>query len=176
MTRSCQCSLLLVVLLLAGCATGPRGRAADHVIGVLVLSGTEQPIIGAELSLVPIEPLGPNADAAEDPEALTTTTPTGELGAFIFTSLSSTEAPRPLLRNWLYELHAVAPGFYSASERVHFAGGQLAVTMEIDVIDDTDMQGAQFVGEQPPGRLKDVEGTLIDEVLRRQGREPPPGF
>jgi hypothetical protein len=176
MTRSRQCFLLVVILLLAGCATGPRGRAADHVIGVLVLSGTEQPIIGAELSLVPIEPLGPNADVADDPESLVATTPTGELGAFIFTSLSSTEAPRPLLRNWLYELHAVAPGFYSASERLHFGGGQLAVTMEIDVIDDTDMQGAQFVGEQPPGRLKDVEGTLIDEVLRRQGRQPPPGF
>lgn len=176
MTRSFQCRLLLVVLLLAGCSAGPRGRAADHVIGVLVLSGTDQPIIGAELSLVPIEPVGPNADAADDHQSLAATTPSGELGAFIFTSLSSAEEPRPLLRNWLYELHAVAPGFYAVSERVHFGGGQLAITMEIDVIDDTDMQGAQFVGEQAPGRLEGVEGTLIDEVLRRQGRQAPPGF
>lgn len=168
-------AILLLFALLVGCSTPPKGRANDHVIGVLVLTGTETPIVGAEVSLVPVEPVAANADPADEPEALATKVPTEELGAFLFSSLS-TDAPRPLLRGWLYELHATAPGFYSTTERVQFDRGQLALTIEIDVIDDTAMEGAHFVGEQPPDRLKGVDGTLIDEVLRRQGRVPPPGF
>lgn len=168
--------ILVLLVSLAGCATAPRGRAADQVIGVLVLAGTEQPIVGAELTLVPIEAMGPNSDAEDRPEALQATTPTGELGGFVFTALAADETSRPLLRNWIYELQAAAPGFHSVSERVHFERGQLAITLEIDVIDDTAMEGTQFVGEQRPDRLQGVDGTLIDEVLRRQGRQPPPGF
>jgi len=165
--------LVLSALLLTACSGSPRGRSADHVIGVLVLSGTEQPIVGGEINLVPVEPVAGSADDAEDPDALAVRVPTEELGAFLVTTL---EGGRPLLRGWLYDLHATAPGFYSTTERLHFEGGQLALTVEIEVIDDTAMEGAHFVGEQPPDRLKDVDGTLIDEVLRRQGRLPPPGF
>ena len=168
--------LLLIAVFSSACASSPSGRASDHVVGVLVLTGTEQPIVGAQIVLVPVEPLGPNADADPGPEPPQARATTQELGAFVFTTLDAGAAPRPLLRGWLYELHATAPGFYSTTERVRFERGQLALTIEIDVIDDTDLEGTQFVGEQRPDRLQDVDGTLIDEVLRRQGRQPPPGF
>ncbi len=176
MSRRTTIPLLLLWALVLGCATGHRGRATDQIIGVLVLSGTDQPIIGAEISLVAVEPLGPRADPADAAGELRASLSTGALGSFLFTTLGPPEAPQPLLRDWLYELSGTAPGFYSVNERVRFEGGQLALTIEIDVIDDTAMEGSQFVGEQRPDRLQDVDGTLIDEVLRRQGRQPPPGF
>lgn len=165
--------------MLAGCAGSPGPRGEDRILGLLVLEGTEQPIAGATLTLTPIAPL-PQArpDALSDPHALATEQRSGPSGAFGFGVLEGAEqTERSLARGWEYELRADAAGFYSTVDRVDFEGGQLAVVLEIDVIEDemTYGDGGIFVGEQPPDRLKDMEGTLVKEVLRRLGRSAPSG-
>lgn len=175
---------LCLPLLLPACAA-PVGRATDRIAGELVLAGTEQPIAGARLSLRAIEPLSKNADpgpraltastetapAAPGPTALTASTETTPAGAFAITELAAAE-PSPLLRGWAYELRADASGFYSAFARVEFTGGELWQRLEIELIDDEAMQGEQII-ELPADAVDNPRGTLIDEVLRRQGRRPP---
>ena len=99
-------------------------------------------------------------------------------GAFQFSKLTTTDgAHRPLLRGWEYELRVEAPGFFGAVAIVEFIGGEEFVVLQIEVIEDELVHGdgGLFVGEQPPDRLKGVDGTLVDEVLRRLGREGPNG-
>jgi hypothetical protein len=117
-------------------------------------------------------------DPEDDPHNVIAEVHSGVAGAFRFSSLTGSDgAPRSLLRGWEYELRAEAPGFFGSVAIVDFAGGEEAVVLEIEVIDDELVHGdgGLFVGEQPPGRLKDVEGTLVQEVLRRLGRQGPDG-
>jgi|GEM_PF-1789782 len=169
----------LVVVLLTGCAQN-HGRASDRILGIIVLQGTEQPIAGATLSLTPIAPMIHRArpDPAADPHAITHEMRSGDLGAFAFDGLTAPDGSRrPLLRGWEYELRADAAGFFSTTERVDFEGGEEAVVLQIEIIDDELVHGdgGLFIGEAPPGRVDDMKGTLIKEVLRRLGREEPPG-
>ena len=147
------------------------GRSTDRIAGDLILSGTEHAIAGARITLTPLEPIARDADAGS--RGMTAVTSTTELGAFLLTELSSTQQVSPLLRGWAYELRADADGFYSATARVEFAGGELLQRLEIVLIDDELMQGEQ-IHELPVDAVDNPEGTLIEEVLRRQGREPPP--
>ena len=171
--------ILVFFVALAGCASSPGPRGEDRILGLLVLEGTEQPIAGATLTLTPIAPL-PQArpDDLAEPHDLATEQRSGPSGAFGFGALEDPEqAERSLARGWEYELRADAPGFYSTVDRVDFEGGQLAVVLEIEVIEDemTYGDGGIIVGEQPPDRLKDMQGTLVKEVLRRLGRSAPAG-
>jgi len=155
-------------------------RAADRVLGLVLLEGTEQPIAGATLILTPIAPLpqARRADPEDDPHALVAEVSSGAEGAFSIHVLATSDGePARLLRGWEYELRCEAPGFFTGVERVDFDGGEEAVVVSIDVIDDELVQGegGLFVGEAPPDRLKGLEGSLIREILRRLGREPPSG-
>ncbi len=155
-------------------------RAADRVLGLVLLEGTEQPITGATVILTPIAPLPQvrNPDPEDDPHALHGEVVSGKEGAFSITGLATEDGtPARLLRGWEYELRCEAPGFFTGVERVDFDGGEEAVVVDIEVIEDELVQGdgGLFVGEAPPDRLQGVEGTLIREVLRRLGREGPEG-
>ena len=169
--------LLFAALVASGCATT---RASDRILGLVLLEGTEQPIAGATLTLTPVAPLPQSrrADVHAAPYSVSTELRSQEEGAFSFASLTGEGGqPMTLLRGWEYELRCEAPGFFSGVERVDYLGGEEAVVIQIEVIEDEMVMGdgGLFVGEQPPDRLKDVEGTLVDEILRRLGRKPPPG-
>lgn len=166
-------SSLLLLLLLAGCATLPRGSATpDRVIGVLVLAGTEQPITGARITLTPTAPLPDVArvDALElDPVRLSTIAATGDLGDFQIVALNAPDGPRPLLRGWSYELQADAEGFYPASRQVEVHRGDVIAVLEIEVVDEGAMSGQQL-NDLSPDAVHVEKGGLIEEVLRRMGR------
>jgi hypothetical protein len=164
---------LILLLLLAGCATVPRGASTpDRIIGVLVLAGTEQPITGVRITLTPSEPLASERrpDPIEvTPLRLSTIAQTGELGDFVITALNGPDGPRPLLRGWAYELRADADGFYSASQRIEVHRGDLVTLLEIEVVDEGAMSGQQLI-DLSPDAVHVEKGGLIEEVLRRIGR------
>lgn len=166
---------MLALAVTTGCATT---RGSDRILGLVLLEGTQQPITGATLTLTPIAPLpmGTRSDPSEDPLDHATEAMSENEGAFSFLNLATSAGPpHRLLRGWEYELRCDAPGFYSGVERVDYTGGEEAVVIEIDVIEDELVQGdgGLFVGEQPPDRIDEMKGTLIKEVLRRLGREAP---
>ena len=164
-------SAVLLLLLLAACATLPRGNATpDRVIGVLVLAGTEQPITGARVTLTPIEPVRARADiAVHDTVRLSTIASSGDLGDFVITELNSPDGGWPLLRGWSYELRADADGFYPAVQDVEVHRGDVVVVLEIEVVDEGAMGGQQVI-DLSPDAVHVEKGGLIDEVLRRIGR------
>ncbi len=161
--------LLPLLLLLTACAA-PIGRTSDRIVGDLVVAGTEQVLAGARLTLTPVEPVSAAADEAG--EGLGAVALTTEAGAFLITELTAPQQVFPLLRGWAYELRADASGFYSGFVRVEFTGGELVQRLELELIDDEPMQGEQ-INELPADAVDNPKGTLIDEVLRRQGRRAP---
>jgi hypothetical protein len=164
--------------LLAGCMA-QHGRASDRILGLVLLDGTEQPIAGASLTLTPTAPLPQGRVDAWEPDPLPVArAPTGDSGAFAFDGLTGPDgAPVGLLRGWEYVLRADAPGFFTTTEELEYAGGERALLVTIEVVDEEVVHGdgGLFVDEQAPDRLPGVEGTLIKEVLRRLGREGPDG-
>ena len=168
-----RASAVLLLLLLAGCATLPRGTSTpDRVIGVLVLAGTEQPIIGARVTLTPTGPTEGARGADEivlQPIALSTIAATGELGDFVIDALDGPDGPRPLLRGWTYELRADVDGFYPVSRSIEIHRGDRVEVLEIDVVDQGAMHGQQ-VNDLSPDAIHVEKGGLIEEVLRRVGR------
>lgn len=159
--------LTLVFLAATSCAHAPRGGPANELIGALVLEGTEQPIVGAKLTLTPIEPLDGSDDEAL--RGLNSVLYTEDLGAFVFVELSDAQRTVPLRSNWAYELVAEANGFYSTLERVEIGRGQQTMLLEIEVI-EPETFAAEPVQELNPEALETEPGTLIELVLDRMGR------
>ncbi|MCP4867182.1 MAG: carboxypeptidase regulatory-like domain-containing protein [Proteobacteria bacterium] len=160
--------LLAIATLIAvtSCAHGPRGGPSSELIGALVLEGTEQPIVGAKVTLTPIEPLdGSDADMT----GLNAVGYTADLGAFVFVEVSNAERTVPLRANWAYELTAEANGFYSTVERVELGKGQQTMLLEIEVI-EPETFAAEPIQELNPEALKTEQGSLIELVLERMGR------
>lgn len=164
--------LLVFLLLITGCATTQSGRATSRVVGALVLAGTEQPIVGARVTLTPLEPLHDARRPDEtdvEPARLSTIATTADLGAFVLTELNGPAGPMPLLRGWAYELRADADGFYSSVERIELSGSEVVMLLQIEVIDEEAMLGQQLT-DLPADAVKVERGGLIKEVLRRLGR------
>ncbi len=150
--------LLTAAIALTACAHAPRaGGPASSLVGALVLEGTEQPIVGAKLTLTPLEPL----DDRDGGETLGIATGyTEELGAFVFDDLR---------RDYAYELRADANGFYSTVERVEVGKGQNVMLLEIEVI-EPETFAAEPIQELNPDALETEPGSLIELVLDRMGR------
>jgi hypothetical protein len=162
---------LVLSLLLAGCATAGQGRTSDRIVGTLFLSGTEQPIGGARIVLVPTDPFDRRADNDEDPSLLGVEATTNDVGGFALDNLTGGERQRTLLRGWEYEIRAEAAGFYTEVATVRYERGELALALQIDLIDDDEMKGENLL-EMSSEAVDNPKGTLIREVLRRQGRLP----
>jgi len=164
-------SALLFAVFLSGCAGLQADRSTDAIAGVLFLSGTEQPISGARIVLLPQRAVGGRADTEAAPQTLGIEATTNDVGGFVLTELSGGERARTLLRGWEYEIRAEAAGFYGEVAPVVYDRGELLLALEIDLIDDDEMQGENLL-EMSSEAVDNPRGTLIREVLRRQGRLP----
>jgi len=159
---------LLLLITAMSCAHAPRGGTPDELIGALVLEGTEQPIVGAKITLTPLGSLDGTGQEG-DLVGMNAVGYTAELGAFVFDELSNAQTRVPLRRNWRYELVAEADGFYSTVQDVEFGRGREVRLVEIEVI-EPETFGAEPIQELNPDALKTEPGTLIELVLDRMGR------
>lgn len=157
---------VLFVLLLAGCAAG-QPAASDRISGVVVLEQSEQALGGVRVVLVP---QGGEAASEVSPGDYASETLTTEAGAFAFDALDGIEAG-PLVRDWRYELRAEAAGFQTGRVEFDFEGGAVELRVVLALESDDSMQGQQ-IRELSDESIQNPEGTLIDEVLRQQGRLP----
>ncbi len=160
---------LLLLLLLVGCAAPQSQRSGDRVSGRVILAGSDQPLAGVRVVLLPVTPRD-GADPEESPGQLSTLVTSNEAGAFAFDALEGLRES-PLLRGWTYELRAEAEGFAVASQRLDFDGGATFAELQLDLILDDAFEGQQ-IQELSDDSIQNPTGTLIDEVLRQQGRLP----
>ncbi len=161
---------LLLLLLLSACAATPGGRAADRVTGRLLLAGTEQAIAGARIVLLPLQPHGSRSDESQL-AGLGAVATTNREGGFALAELDGEGQRIPLLRGWTYEVRAEAGGFHSESATVEYGRGELSLILAIEPIDDDEMTGEVLLDTSSEA-VDNPRGTLIREVLRRQGRLP----
>lgn len=158
--------LPLLLLPLAGCATVLTGRVLDSESGA--------PVPGATVLVEPVAPLPtPGKPALEQrsaPDARAEVV-VGEDGAFVLTALIDEQgAPTPLPSGWAYEVRAEALGFFTSVERVDVRRAA-EVELRILALDEVDMDGEIIEGEAAE-RHDGLEGGLVDEILRRNGRAP----
>jgi hypothetical protein len=160
---------LLLLILLSACAAPQPGRSGDRISGVLVLAGTEQPLGGVRVVLLPVA-AGEGGDPEDRPGELSTSAQSNAAGGFVFGGLDGVRTA-PLLRGWTYELRAEAEGFAVARRELRYEGGDAALRLELELIADDALEGQQIL-ELGDDSIQNPAGTLIDEVLRKQGRLP----
>ncbi len=154
---------LLVLVLMMGCAAGqPAG--VGSLAGTVFVTGTDQPLEGVRVTLTETR------NGGDDLESWSSVSQSNGAGGFVFPAADDPDPPK-LRRGEQYLVEAFADGFYRGEAWIRFERGMDPVRLELDVIADDDLEGVQ-VQELSDDSIKNPEGTLIEEVLRQQGRLP----
>jgi hypothetical protein len=163
---------LLMLILIAGCAGHQPAQSSDRIGGIVTLSGTDQPLAGVRVVLVPTEgDEGDEGDAGENKLGdYASEATTNEYGAFAFDTLDGV-VDGPLVRGWTYRLRTEAQGLHGGEVTFEFEGGPQDWQVQMQLDADDSMAGQQFQ-ELSSESINSPSGTLIREVLRQQGRLP----
>jgi hypothetical protein len=164
-------AIAAVVSLVAvtGCASVLTGRV------VIADSDPPAPPVAATILVEPVSRLpmpGRRHLETMTPPSLRAELVCDEDGAFELRSLvDEAGVSTPLQRGWSYEVRAEALGYFSTAERVDLSGRSADVQLRIHPIEEVSMDGEVIEGDANK-RHDGLEGGLLDEILRRQGRLP----